>query len=129
MAERTPAKHLTQYFFKPGQSGNPAGRPKGSRNRLSEEFIAAMCDDFEAHGKSVIETVRAEKPDQYLKVIASIIPKELHVADASLDDMSDNELIDILATLRSFTSPDGGKKTERRAKAPSRDDGPGDKLN
>jgi Family of unknown function (DUF5681) len=31
-------RELTQ--FKPGQSGNPKGRPKGSRNKLSEEFLA-----------------------------------------------------------------------------------------
>ena len=31
-------RELTQ--FKPGQSGNPKGRPQGSRNKLSEEFLA-----------------------------------------------------------------------------------------
>ena len=35
--EPTRQKHRP---WKPGESGNPAGRPKGSRNKLSEEFIA-----------------------------------------------------------------------------------------
>jgi Family of unknown function (DUF5681) len=26
------------WLFKPGQSGNPAGRPKGSRNKLGEDI-------------------------------------------------------------------------------------------
>lgn len=109
----------------PGQSGNPLGRPKGSRNKLGEEFIAAMHDDFMQHGKGVIETVRAEKPDQYLKVIASILPKELHVTDASLGDMSDDELIDLLAAVRSFTAQPGPTKDRARArgKAAAKDTG------
>lgn len=32
--------------FQPGQSGNPAGRPQGSRNRSSvlKELLATVCD-------------------------------------------------------------------------------------
>ena len=29
-------------MFKPGQSGNPAGRPKGSKNKITEEIRAAF---------------------------------------------------------------------------------------
>ncbi len=34
--------------FLPGYTANPAGRTPGSRNRLSEAFIAALCSDFES---------------------------------------------------------------------------------
>ena len=86
----------------PGQVLNPAGRPKGSRNKLGEAFIKAMHADFEQHGEKVIETVRTEKPDQYLKVIASILPKELNVNTSALGDMSDDELAAVFASLRSL---------------------------
>ena len=33
--------------FQPGQSGNPTGRPKGARNKHSENFVNAFARDFE----------------------------------------------------------------------------------
>lgn len=62
--------------FAPGVSGNPAGRPKGSRHKLAEDFCAALLKDFETNGSSAIELMRAEKPGEYIRAIASIIPKE-----------------------------------------------------
>lgn len=61
--------------FKPGQSGNPAGRPKGSRNAISQAFINEMKLDFEKHGKEVIERVRLEKPEAYIAAIGKLVPQ------------------------------------------------------
>jgi len=59
-------------------SGNiGGGRPKGARAKLGEAFLQAMFDDFNKHGIAAVEQVREEKPDQYLKVIASLMPKEI----------------------------------------------------
>jgi len=77
VTENTAPKQLTPW--KPGQSGNPGGRPKGSRNRLSEDFIRAFADDFEVYGAAVIEEVRRERPSDYLKICASLLPNDLEV--------------------------------------------------
>src|SRR5271166_2251281 len=61
--------------FLPGQSGNPAGRPKGSRHRISEAFLRALADDFEAHGAGVIQHVRERDPAAYLNVVARVLPR------------------------------------------------------
>jgi len=88
--------------IKPGQVLNPNGRTKGSRNKLGEEFVQALQQDFNQHGPAAIVRVREEKPDAYLKVIASILPKELNVNTNALGDMSDDELTAVLAALRAL---------------------------
>ena len=98
-ADNTAEKQQIGVPFEPGQSGNPAGRPKGSRNKLGEAFLADMLSDWELHGKATIETVRANKPDQYLKVVASILPKELNVRVNEFDDLTDEQLARQLAAI------------------------------
>src|SRR5262245_486421 len=61
----------------PGSVLNPNGRPKSSRHRLTESFVKALADDFELHGIKAIEAVRDEKPGEYLRVIAAVLPKQL----------------------------------------------------
>src|SRR5262249_26576464 len=90
----TVEKQRPAHWFRPGQSGNPAGRRVGSRSRHSENFLATFAADFEAHGAEVIAKVRTEMPHVYLKIAADLLPKEskldvnidvLHRAQTQLD--------------------------------------------
>lgn len=78
-SEPTVKKQKPAHLFKPGQSGNPAGRPKGARGKLGEDFVKALQKDFAEHGVEAVQKVRETKPEVYLSVIAKIVPKELNV--------------------------------------------------
>lgn len=65
--------------FKPGNNANPKGRPKGSKHKLRSNFIDKLGEDFAQFGAEAIARVREEEPAQYLRVIASLIPKEVQI--------------------------------------------------
>lgn len=85
--EDTPAKRPKSANlrppWKPGQSGNPAGRPKGARNKLSEDFFATLAADFAKHGKKAIEDMRVDKPQEYARMVASLQSKEVTGEDGA----------------------------------------------
>jgi hypothetical protein len=87
------------------QSGNPAGRPKGSRNKLAEDFVAALYDDFQDHGSAAIAACRAEKPDVYVRVIASLLPRDVSIKVQELDDLTDDQLMRKLALVTEMAKP------------------------
>jgi len=110
----------------PGESGNPKGRPLGSRDKLSKKFILALHDDFEEHGSAVIAQVRQERPEIYLKVIASLVPRELHFKSANaFEGMSDDELTSLLVDVRRSLSARVGEGSPEGSHTPS----VGSKLN
>jgi len=92
-------------LWQPGESGNPAGRLRGSRNRLSEAVICALLRDFSKHGEKAIAKVRRTHPAAYLKCLALLVPREHKVEHSNpLKAMSDEELDETLAALRQLVA-------------------------
>jgi Family of unknown function (DUF5681) len=80
-------------LWQPGQSGNPAGRVRGSRNKLSEEVICALLRDFRQHGQKAVARVRQTQPAAYLKILALLVPREHKVQHSNpLKDLTDEQL-------------------------------------
>ena len=98
-----------EHSFKPGEGG----RKKGSRNKLGEDFIQSLAEDFAKHGAAAIEKVRLEKPDAYIKVVASLLPKDVNLNVRQLDDLTDEQLLVRLKQVTKLAGPllgnlDGG---------------------
>jgi hypothetical protein len=90
--------------FLAGNSGF-GGKPKGARSKLGEMFLEALRDDFQKNGVSAIVEVRESRPQDYLKVIASLMPKDLNLNVNNLDDATDDELVQRLRDLESVIRP------------------------
>lgn len=101
--------HLVAYQVQKGQVLNPAGRTKGSRNRFAEEFVKDFLTDWEEHGTEVLAVCRSCDPAAYLKVAATLLPKDLNInmtdeaaLDKLLNQFDDKQLSELIGTLASI---------------------------
>jgi hypothetical protein len=99
----------TGLFLK-GKKGGP-GRPKGARAKLGEAFLEDMRAAWEMQGKKVIDRVIADRPQDFMKVIASLLPRDVNLTVNNMDDATDDELLqrirDIDAAIRPFLDATG----------------------
>jgi hypothetical protein len=91
--------------FKPGHNIK-GGRPRGSRNKLAQQVF----DDIFRHwnepaggelckGQAALELLYREKPGDYLKLTASVLPKEF-VFENAVTELDDEELDRMIEALR-----------------------------
>lgn len=88
--------------------GRQARRPKGSKTRLAKQ----VYDDLFAHwnepvapgsdltkGREALQNLYLEKPGEYLRLVASTLPRDL-VIENVVSEMSDDELDRALEFIR-----------------------------
>ena len=78
-------------LFEKGQP-KQGGRAKGVRNRLSHSFLEALAEDFEKHGIEAIRITRVERPAEYCKIVAALLPRELDITTSVIHEITDQEL-------------------------------------
>lgn len=83
----------------------PKPRPKRAKKTLGDDFLAAVRADFRAYGAGVIAEVRADKPDQYLKIVLSVLPKDFDAKINQMDGLSDDEIRCRIRALEAIVKP------------------------
>ena len=114
-AEPTASKQRGRPFM-PGQSGNPSGRPKGAKNKLTDLFLSVIADDFAEHGAEALARVRDQDPASYLKIVGSLVPRELVLQreeSPAVDyaELSHDEFVDLLEAVRKRKFVENALKT------------------
>jgi hypothetical protein len=90
------------------------GSVKGRRYKLGSEFLYALQHEFAQFGEAVIRKVRIDHPVDFLKIIASVLPREIEVSDSRLRELSDAELDSVIEFVRDrlaggLGKPDSGE--------------------
>ncbi len=66
-----------QGRFLPGHDGLPgAGRPKGSKQSLADQFIYDLAELWEREGKNILTQMAAEKPCELVRAVTRVLSSD-----------------------------------------------------
>lgn len=91
--------NIKAFQFQPGQP-KIGGRTKGTRNKLTADFIAGLSKAFDEFGEAALRVVATEEPAQFLRVIASLCPKEMEITETKLQALSDDDIDALIIAVR-----------------------------
>jgi hypothetical protein len=86
------------------QPGNP-GRPKGSKNKLCEDFLGDVLEAWNDKGKQAITDMIDDKPGDFVKMVAGLVPKEMTLNVNDHSEMTDEQLAERIRNLAAQLAP------------------------
>ena len=82
------------------------GRPKGSRNKLAEDFLSDVLEEWQAHGAAALSDMREKNPGDFVKMVAGLLPKDINLnLNDNLGELSDDELLGEIRKLTASLAP------------------------
>jgi hypothetical protein len=66
--------------WQPGQSGNPTNKRSGTRVTYSHAFLRDFHAAWEKYGPSALEVCATEDPTGFIKVAASLLPRQIDLS-------------------------------------------------
>jgi hypothetical protein len=75
----SPDRKKASTLWKPGVSANPAGKPRGARRRLSEDFLNDFHRMWKRKGIKALERVADSDPSTFVRVGALLMSKDVRI--------------------------------------------------
>lgn len=82
--------------FKPGVSGNPAGRPKGSRNKFCKAMLQDFAEVWDRGGIEALMQLQKDKPGEFVRASLQWVPQEFELGDKTQGSF--RQLLEALTT-------------------------------
>src|SRR5262249_7872002 len=72
-----PTKHVNGRMWPPGVSGNPNGRPVGSRTVFSQAFLKDLAEVWSDEGREAMVKTAKTNPTVFFATCARLIPQDV----------------------------------------------------
>ena len=112
-----PIKHVNGRMWQPGQSGNPNGRPAGSRTVFSQAFLKDLAEVWSEEGRETMVKTARTSPATFFAVCARLIGPEVKLTieqtlpgNLSMEDWQ--TMKEVIAAVRQAT-PDAASRPPR----------------
>ena len=76
---------------------------------FAADFVAALASDFAEHGADAISALRQRDPNAYLRICASVLPREAAASDP-LESLTDEQLAARIGAIADRASAPRGRR-------------------
>src|ERR1700722_4444631 len=92
-------ERVSHMSDQPSESEPPGVHDAEPRAAFAQAFFAVFLADWREGGKKAIEAMRKDKPGDYVKLAAALLPKDLAVKTEPIDELTDAEIAARIAQL------------------------------